>query len=75
MYCGKSAERRKIAEMFPHVSAFPHQFLQIVRTIPVKVVKKTLIFQLLHFQADESLRDGIVVIVTIVFLIIVAVIA
>ncbi len=66
----KTAERRKSAEMFPHVSAFPHQFPQKERLITDKVVKKTLIFQLLNFQADESLRDG-VVIVLIAFLVIV----
>ncbi len=67
----KTAERRKSAEMFPHVSAFPHQFPQKERLITDKVVKKTLIFQLLHFQADESLRDGVVIIVTIAFLVII----
>ena len=66
----ETAERRKSAEMFPHVSAFPHQFPQKERLITDKVVKKTLIFQLLNFQADESLRDG-VVIVLIAFLVIV----
>ena len=67
----KTAERRKSAEMFPQVSAFPHQFPQKERLITDKVVKKTLIFQLLYFQADKGLRDSVVNIVAIAFLVIV----
>lgn len=68
----KTAERRKGAEIFSHVSAFPATFFAKRVLDPVKVVKRTLTFQLLHFHADKGLGDDVFIFVEMVFVVVAA---